>query len=230
MSRRILVLLPLLAGVIACGGSSQGGPGGPGGPGAMPPAAVQAVTLRPHPVPRTSEFVATIQSLASTTIQPQVEGIVTRIFVKSGDRVRPGQVLVQIDPDKQRASVGSLEASRAAREADVAYAKQQLDRIFGGDCPFRGDIVLVRHHFGMFHAHNPLVAVAIRLDDTCHTTDLADDGFTLWHAAGFEEFFHARETSCDVSARCRHTASVEGAQRQLCTRLTNGLSSNDTNC
>lgn len=129
MSRRILVLLPLLAGVMACGGSSQGGPGGPGGPGAMPPAAVQAVTLHPHPVPRTSEFVATIQSLASTTIQPQVEGIVTRIFVKSGDRVRPGQVLVQIDPDKQRASVGSLEASRAAREADVAYAKQQLDRM-----------------------------------------------------------------------------------------------------
>jgi multidrug efflux pump subunit AcrA (membrane-fusion protein) len=94
MSRR-LVLLPLLAGAtIACGGSPQQGPGSAGGPGSMPPAAVQAVTLQPRPVPRTSEFVATIQSLASTTIQPQVEGFVTRIFVKSGDRVKLGQLLV----------------------------------------------------------------------------------------------------------------------------------------
>lgn len=129
MSRRILVVLPLLIGAIACGGSSQAGPGGPGGPGAMPPAAVQAMTLQPRPVPRGSEFVATIQSMESTTIQPQVEGIVTKIFVKSGDRVKPRQLLVQIDPDKQQASVGSLEAARAARQADVAYAKQQLQRM-----------------------------------------------------------------------------------------------------
>jgi RND family efflux transporter MFP subunit len=95
----------------------------------MPPAPVQAVTLQPRPIPRTSEYVATIQSMASTTIQPQVEGFVTRILVKSGDRVRAGQVLVQIDPDKQQASVASLEAARAAREADVAYARQQLERM-----------------------------------------------------------------------------------------------------
>jgi RND family efflux transporter MFP subunit len=95
----------------------------------MPPADVKTVTLAPRPVPRTSEFVATIQSRASTTIQPQVDGIVTRIFVKSGDRVRAGQPLVQIDPDKQAASVASLEAARVAREADVAYARQQLDRM-----------------------------------------------------------------------------------------------------
>jgi RND family efflux transporter MFP subunit len=95
----------------------------------MPPADVKTVTLAPRPVPRTSEFVATIQSRASTTIQPQVDGIVTRIFVKSGDRVRAGQPLVQIDPDKQAASVASLEAARVARQADVAYARQQLDRM-----------------------------------------------------------------------------------------------------
>lgn len=95
----------------------------------MPPAPVQTIALQPKPVPRTSEFVGTVQSLASTTVQPQVEGILTKISVKSGDRVRPGQVLAQIDPDKQQASVASLEAARAAREADVAYARQQLDRM-----------------------------------------------------------------------------------------------------
>lgn len=127
MSRRTLLLLPVLTGALACGTDTQGGPGGPGG--GMPPAPVQVVTLQPRPVPRTSEFVATIQSLASTTIQPQVEGIITRMFVRSGDRVRTGQVLMQIDPDKQQASVATLVAARAAREADVAYAKQQLERM-----------------------------------------------------------------------------------------------------
>lgn len=129
MPRRILLLLPLLAGAIACSDSSQAGSAAPGGPGGMPPSPVQAITLQPRPVPRTSEYVATIQSLASTTIQPQVEGFVTRIFVKSGDRVKAGQVLAQIDPDKQQASVAGLEAARAARRADVSYAKQQLERM-----------------------------------------------------------------------------------------------------
>jgi RND family efflux transporter MFP subunit len=94
----------------------------------MPPADVKVLTLAARPVPRTSEFVASIRSLASTTVQPQVEGIVTRVLVRSGDHVRAGQALVQIDPDKQQASLGTLEATRAARQADVAYARQQLER------------------------------------------------------------------------------------------------------
>jgi multidrug efflux pump subunit AcrA (membrane-fusion protein) len=84
---------------------------------------------RAQAVPRTSEYVASIQSLASATVQPQVEGILTRIHVRSGDRVRAGQLLAEINPDKQQASVASLEASRAAREADLAFAKQQLTRM-----------------------------------------------------------------------------------------------------
>ena len=95
----------------------------------MPPTDVKTITLATRPVARTSEFIATIRSLQSTTIQPQVEGFVRRIFVRSGDRVRAGQSLVQIDPEKQQASVTTWESTRAAREADVAYAKQQLDRM-----------------------------------------------------------------------------------------------------
>ena len=94
----------------------------------MPPADVKTIVLEAKPVPRTSEFMATIRSLRSTTVQPQVEGIARRIFVKSGDRVRAGAPLVQIDPDKQQASVTAFESTRAAREADVELAKQQLDR------------------------------------------------------------------------------------------------------
>ena len=100
-----------------------------GGRGAFPPADVKTVTLAPRPIPQSSEYVATIRSLRSTTIQPQVEGLVTQIFVKAGDRVRAGQPLLQIDPDKQQAAVTSMESQRASREADLAYASQQLARL-----------------------------------------------------------------------------------------------------
>ncbi len=129
MSRRVY-LLPFCLLAAACSNNGdQPGAGGPGGPGGMPPADVAVVLLEPRAVPRTSEYVASIESLASTTIQPQVEGILTRIHVRSGDRVRAGQVLAEINPDKQQASVASLEASRASREADLAFARQQLARM-----------------------------------------------------------------------------------------------------
>jgi len=112
----------------ACGGDPAAGPGA-GGPGAFPPTDVQTLTIAPKPIPQTSEFVATVRSLRSTDLQPQVEGIVRRIFVKAGDRVSAGQPIVQIDPDKQQATVTTVQAQRVAREADVAYAKQQLARM-----------------------------------------------------------------------------------------------------
>jgi RND family efflux transporter MFP subunit len=96
---------------------------------AFPPTDVQTITLAPKPIPDSSEFVATIRSLRSTTIQPQVEGLARQIFVRAGDRVQAGQPLVQIDPDRQQATVAATESQRLAREADLAYAKQQLTRL-----------------------------------------------------------------------------------------------------
>ena len=80
------------------------------------------------PIDDATEYVATLKSLHSTTIQPQVDGQITHIFVKSGDHVNQGAPLVQIDPRRQEAAVSSQEAERAAREAAVAYARQQAER------------------------------------------------------------------------------------------------------
>ena len=91
--------------------------------------AVKTVTLAPRPIPQSTEYVAAIRSLRSTTVQPQVEGIVREIFIRAGDRVGAGQPLVQIDPDRQQATVTTTESQRAAREADLAFARQQLARM-----------------------------------------------------------------------------------------------------
>jgi RND family efflux transporter MFP subunit len=90
---------------------------------------VATTVLASKPLPDASEFIATVRSLRSSTVQPEVDGVVTRIFVKSGDRVRLGAPLVQIRPDKQQAAVRSSEANRAGVEADVQYWRQQVKRL-----------------------------------------------------------------------------------------------------
>ena len=118
-----LSLFTLVFAAAACGGAKPAGP--PGGPG-MP---VEVVTLVERPVAQTTEFVGTVRSRRSTTVQPQVEGFVTRILVRSGDRVRPGTPLMLIDAGMQQAAVASLESQRASRQADLLYAQQQAERM-----------------------------------------------------------------------------------------------------
>jgi RND family efflux transporter MFP subunit len=57
-----------------------------------------------------------------------VEGVITKIFVKSGDHVSAGEPLIQIDPLKQEATTESQLAALKSKEADTAYAEQQFNR------------------------------------------------------------------------------------------------------
>jgi RND family efflux transporter MFP subunit len=113
----------LLAGCNSSAGSAARADGAP------PPTAVAMVTLEAKPIERTSEFIAQLRAQRSATIQPEAEGVVTRIFVKPGDRVKTGAPLVQINAEKQRASVRSTEASRTGTEADVTYWREQVKRL-----------------------------------------------------------------------------------------------------
>jgi RND family efflux transporter MFP subunit len=99
-----------------------------GPPPAFPPTPVTIETARVAPVEDATEYVATLKSRRSTTVQPQTDGQITRISVKSGDRVQQGAALMQIDPRRQQAAVSSQEAERAALEAAVAFARQQAQR------------------------------------------------------------------------------------------------------
>jgi RND family efflux transporter MFP subunit len=89
---------------------------------------VETVTLAEKPVEQLSEFVATLKSRRSSTIQPQVEGFLTRIAVRSGEIVRQGAVLFEIDSAPQQAGLAALESTRAMRNAELEYARQDAAR------------------------------------------------------------------------------------------------------
>jgi RND family efflux transporter MFP subunit len=116
-----LAISPFLSG---CQKSAADNPTGAAAP-ATPVRIQIAASVK---IPDTTEYLSLLKSRQSAAINPQVEGQITRIFVKSGDRVKAGTPLLQIDPLKQQATVNSQEASQAAQEANLRYAKVSLER------------------------------------------------------------------------------------------------------
>src|SRR4051794_2249424 len=94
-------------------------------PQALP---VQTETVSLSPVARADEYVATVKSRRSATIQPQVDGTLTKILVKSGDNVRAGQVLMTIDPLKQQATVDQQQSTEAQKKALLDYNQREVER------------------------------------------------------------------------------------------------------
>jgi RND family efflux transporter MFP subunit len=117
-----LIVLSLLA---AC---SRGTAEGPQGPPIMP---VKVQKINSQEIGNTSEYVATIKSRNSATIMSDVEGWIFEIGVHSGDVVKKGQSLMEIDPRRQAATVSNWESQRAAKVANEKLAKVQFERAEG---------------------------------------------------------------------------------------------------
>jgi len=130
VKRTPFLILPaaLLAAILfttACGDSKEAKAAAPQ---AMP---VKVRTAKDQKVDDTTEYVATLKSRDSAVVMPQVEGIITQIFVHAGDRVANGAPMMQIDPSKQQATVKSQESATAAQLAQVKWAQQNYDRVSG---------------------------------------------------------------------------------------------------
>lgn len=103
---------------------------------APPPAAaaggqglpVQTSTIALAPVPQSNEYVATIKSRRSTAMMPQVSGILTDILVQSGDRVKAGQTMMQIDARQQQATVAEKKATERQKKALADYQTVEVER------------------------------------------------------------------------------------------------------
>src|SRR4029077_8033015 len=120
-----------VVGMIACAvviGACKGAPPGPPPGQGMPPTPVVLAAARATPIEDASEYVASLKSLRSTTVQPQIDGQITKILVVAGDRVRQGAPLMEIDARRRRAAVSSQQAELAAAEAALTFARQQQQR------------------------------------------------------------------------------------------------------
>lgn len=110
--------------VTGCGSKSPKPAAAPGMQ-AMP---VRTVAAAMQPVAQSSQYVATIKSRRSASIEPQVSGILTDILVHSGEQVKAGQALMKIDSRQQQANVASLEATERQQQATYDYNKIEVAR------------------------------------------------------------------------------------------------------
>jgi RND family efflux transporter MFP subunit len=110
-------------GVAGCASGAKAG--APGGPQAFP---VKVITAQAQLVPLSTDYLATLKSRNAATLQPLVEGDVTRIFVNAGQRVEAGAAILEIDPRKQQATVNNQEAALKSKQATLQQATVDLGR------------------------------------------------------------------------------------------------------
>jgi RND family efflux transporter MFP subunit len=115
----------VLLGLAATGCQKKPAAAAPGGMEGMP---VRTVTVTLAPVPQSSEYVATIKSRRSVTLLPQVSGLLTKILVRSGDHVKAGGLLMEIDPRQQTAAVASARATERQKKAVYDYNVVEIER------------------------------------------------------------------------------------------------------
>lgn len=95
---------------------------------AMQALPVQTQTVALEPVAQSSDYVATIKSRRSVSLLPQVDGNLTQILVKSGDHVRSGQLIMEIDTRRQQALVDAQKSTENQKKALYDYNQIQIER------------------------------------------------------------------------------------------------------
>ena len=117
-----------LSGLVIVGLMAVGCKGKQEAPKAMQAMPVQTATISISSVAQTNEYVATIKSRRSATLQPQVDGRLISIHVHSGDHVRSGQLMMEIDSLHQKATVAQAKATERQKKATLDYDSIDLER------------------------------------------------------------------------------------------------------
>ena len=74
------------------------------------------------------EFSGRLEAVQRVEVRPRVAGALQAVHFKEGALVKPGDLLVTVDPAPYAAEVDRAEAQVAAAQARVSYTRSELDR------------------------------------------------------------------------------------------------------
>lgn len=94
-----------------------------------PPPAVSIVTVEPHDVPVSMEFVAQTQSSQQVQIYARVTGFLDKRVYTEGATVKGGDVLFQMDAKPYEVQVAAAKAALAQQEARLTTMQAKLARV-----------------------------------------------------------------------------------------------------
>ena len=90
---------------------------------------VATETVQVRNIIETISATGKIQPVKDIKITPYISGEVVEIFVKEGDKVKAGDLLVRIDPEIYKSAYEQAEAQLNAQKANLANARAQLAQV-----------------------------------------------------------------------------------------------------
>ena len=95
----------------------------------MPLSHVDIFTAQKTDIPISFDYTATVTSSQDVIIYPKVGGTIIKQFFKPGSKVKAGDKLFLIDPEKYQASFDSLDAAVGVANANLKNAETEFKRI-----------------------------------------------------------------------------------------------------
>src|SRR5690606_3961990 len=115
----------LAAAIAACNDGGAEAPGGAGG-AAPPPTPVEVAEAFTDTVVDAIAATGAVEPLQSIALRPEVDGRITRIYVREGTVVQRGARLFQIDDAELRAEVARAEAERDLARQGLTRTRELL--------------------------------------------------------------------------------------------------------
>lgn len=95
----------------------------------MPLSHVDIFTAQKTDIPISFDYTATVTSSQDVIIYPKVGGTIIKQFFRPGSKVKAGDKLFLIDPEKYQASFDSLDASVGVANANLKNSETEFKRI-----------------------------------------------------------------------------------------------------
>jgi len=89
----------------------------------MPPTAVTTVVAKQETWPSTMSIIGTAAAIQGVTVSADLPGTIDKIHFESGQWVKEGEIMVELDTRQERAQLASLEAQRDL--AGINYGRAQ---------------------------------------------------------------------------------------------------------
>jgi membrane fusion protein, multidrug efflux system len=105
-----------------CGNKNQQGAQGP------PPVPVVVQEVQASQASYYDEFPATVRALNEVELRPQINGYITGIHFKEGEKVKKGQKLYTIDQQQSEAMYKQAIANLSVQEANLERAQKDVER------------------------------------------------------------------------------------------------------
>lgn len=112
----------------AAPGGGAGRPGGPGGPGG--PAAVEVAPALSARLTDEISAVGSLRSNQGVMLRPEVSGRIVKLGFSDGQRVKRGQLLVQLDDTLQQAQLKQSEAQASIARTNLQRSRELLGQGF----------------------------------------------------------------------------------------------------